>query len=305
MNDIFYCRGWHGWVNLYKPKGISSNKALCKLRKIIGNKSVKVGHAGTLDPLAHGVLPIGIGHATRLIEYVVDCTKKYEFTMQFGVSTDTEDIEGNVTKTEVVDFDVSMLEVVSSKFTGSMNQVPPNFSAVKVNGKRAYALARAGVQFSLSSRPVTIKDIRLLWYDNDLKQARYFVECSRGTYVRSLSKDIADFLGVCATVIDITRISVGVFDSKSSISLSRFDSEKCDKENLYQHLLPLGLVMGRIPKVLVTESQRCDLSFGRKVQLSDDVKDGTACAVYKGILVAVGRVADSNVFFPNKIFESS
>ena len=182
----------NGVVNVYKPQNISSNQVVVKIKKFLGIK--KVGHTGTLDPLACGVLPICIGNATKISDYLINKDKKYVVRLKFGILTDTYDCEGKILEKDT-EFKVDPHEVktVLESFIGEYEQVPPIYSAVKVDGKRAYELARQGMNFELKARKVKIYSIENIEIKDD--ECGFVVECSKGTYVRSLCRDIGDKLG--------------------------------------------------------------------------------------------------------------
>jgi tRNA pseudouridine(55) synthase len=222
------------WVNLYKPKGKTSNQMISFVRKKFGIK--KVGHAGTLDPLAEGVLPIAVGEATKFIQYIQDRDKEYIFTVKFGIETATDDAEGEILKTETPPkFSEGEINKILPSFIGEITQIPPKYSAIKIDGKRAYDLARSGAEFEMKSRKTMIYSLKLLEassvssscktgsiqensshqspvtsYQND-NSYRFHVSCGKGTYVRTLARDIAAKLGTIGHVTELIRTRVGGF----------------------------------------------------------------------------------------------
>lgn len=218
----------NGILNVYKPQNISSNSVVIKVKKILGIK--KVGHTGTLDPLACGVLPVCIGSATKISEYLLNKDKVYKVKLKFGVLTDTFDCEGKVIR-EDKNFRSNESEIIKvlQNFVGEYDQVPPNYSALKINGQRAYDLARKGIEFSLEARMVKIH------YINEIKingnECSFTVKCSKGTYIRSLCRDIGERLNTCATMTFLERVESGIFKKESSIMLDDLTIEQI-KDNI-------------------------------------------------------------------------
>jgi len=205
----------HGWVVLDKPLGLSSTQAVGKVRRLF--QAQKAGHGGTLDPLATGILPIALGEATKTMPYMVDGVKGYQFTLTFGENTDTWDAEGAVTARS--DVRPSKNEILGAlpQFIGDIEQVPPRYSAIKVDGKRSYDLARSGEVVELKSRQVTVDSFELIEMDAD--SATFDVACGKGTYIRSLARDLAAALGTCGHVTMLRRTRVGPFTLEQSFSL--------------------------------------------------------------------------------------
>ena len=218
----------NGVVNVYKPQNISSNQVVVKIKKFLDIK--KVGHTGTLDPLACGVLPICICNATKISDYLINKDKKYVVRLKFGILTDTYDCEGKILEKDT-EFKVDPHEVktVLESFIGEYEQVPPIYSAVKVDGKRAYELARQGMNFELKARKVKIYSIENIEIKDD--ECGFVVECSKGTYVRSLCRDIGDKLGTYATMIFLVWIQSGYFTKETSLNFDNLTPE-CIEKNL-------------------------------------------------------------------------
>ena len=224
-----------GWMSIYKPKEISSFSALKKIKKKFLLK--KIGYAGTLDPLASGVLPVAFGAATKTIPYLMEAKKKYKFSIKWGVKTFTHDLEGEVIdRSDSRPSKESLLKVIKV-FDGEIHQKPPRFSAVKVNGKRAYQLARGGEQFSLDVKKVKIYDLILSKFNKN-KDSEFIISCSKGFYIRSLVRDICKELGVLGTVNMLERLEVGPFSLENTFSLENI-------ENLV-HIAPAGMVGGNL-----------------------------------------------------------
>ena len=202
-----------GWVNLYKPKGISSFSAIYKIKKKFNVK--KIGHAGTLDPAAEGILPIAINKTTKLIPFVNVSSKKYLFKIKWGEQTSTDDLEGVVINNSNKIPNEEEINKIISSFLGFQDQVPPKASAVKVNGKRAYAVLRENKKFSLESKKVFLKSITFLF--SNINTSSFEIDCGKGFYVRSLARDIAHKLGTYGHVVELKRIKVGHFTEKTSI----------------------------------------------------------------------------------------
>ena len=204
-----------GWINLYKPKRISSFLAINKIKKKFNVK--KIGHAGTLDPSAEGILPVAINKTTKLISYITSDFKKYFFRVKWGELTSTDDSDGEILKKSKVIPSKKQIEKVMYSFLGYTNQVPPKASAIKINGKRAYAIFRENKSFDLKPREVLLKSITLL--NSDIDETNFEIECGKGFYVRSLARDLAYKLGTYGHVVDLKRIKVGNFDENTSILL--------------------------------------------------------------------------------------
>lgn len=278
-----------GWLNLYKSPGISSAAFLSTLKRLT---SLKVGHAGTLDPLARGVLPVALGCATRLIEYLSVQTKEYEFTVLFGQETDTGDTSGKVIGlSDRVPSEAELEEIVSS-FTGRNFQKPPAFCARKVNGRRAYAIARSGQAVDLPEREIFISSLRLISAQN--KRATYKVECSTGTYVRSLAKDIAAALGTCAVVEDIYRTRVGPFKVEDCVTNL--------KEICLSGKLPLSFVLSGLQRFDIESDSLQQVRLGRSIKLESRAQSRLGVLYFEEVPVAVGEFDCNNVFQPRKVF---
>ncbi len=253
-----------GWLVLDKPLGMSSNQALGKARWLLNAK--KAGHAGTLDPLASGVLPIAFGEATKTIAFMMDAQKGYRFTIRWGVSTSTLDAEGDVLARSAVRPDRAAIEAVLPRFVGEIEQVPPAFSALKVDGKRAYALARAGQEVALKARRVRIDALRLLERP-DADHARFAVECGKGTYVRALARDLARALGAEGHVSALRRTRVGPFGEKQAIGLGALE-EMVHKARALEVLMPLAAVLDDIPALAVSDANAQRIRHGQAIALT-------------------------------------
>jgi tRNA pseudouridine55 synthase len=255
----------NGWIILDKPLGLGSTQGVSAVKRALreaGEPKHRVGHGGTLDPLATGVLPIAIGEATKLAGRMLDATKVYEFTVRFGAQTDTLDLEGAVIATSEERPTLADVKAVLPRFTGPIEQVPPNYSALKVDGKRAYDLARAGEEFELKTRSVTVYALSLI--DRDEDSATLTATVSKGTYIRSLARDIAIALGTVGHVIMLRRTKAGPFDLASAISLDKL-AELAKERALDGAVLPLSAGLDDIPALPVTPAEATLLRHGQKL----------------------------------------
>ena len=237
----------NGFLNLYKPKGVSSAFVLNQIKRSVRGETV--GHMGTLDPLASGVLPVAIGKSARLFDYLLDKSKTYVADFAFGYETDTLDLEGKVIRTSPVIPTEEEIARVLPSLCGDVDQIPPLFSAKCVNGKRGYELARKGKEFTLPPKRVRIEKIELLGRTEENKY-RFLIVCGGGTYIRSIVRDIGEALGSCATMTDLVRRSSGIFDIDSSVTAERFANAE-DKKSL---LIPPDEVVS-FPKIELTERE--------------------------------------------------
>lgn len=284
----------HGWIILDKPLGLGSTQAVSAVKRALrtaGAGKAKVGHGGTLDPLATGVLPIAIGEATKLAGRMLDSDKVYDFTIAFGSQTDTLDAEGIVVATGDVRPDAAAVAAILPRFTGPIDQMPPAYSALKVDGQRAYDLARAGEAVTLATRAVTIHALTLLAADAQSATLRAAV--SKGTYVRSLARDIAAALGTVGHVSYLRRVKAGPFALDGAITLDKLD-EIAKGRCLEQHLLPLSAGLDDIPALPLVPDQAGALRQGR-VLVGIAADDGPAFAMLGDMPVALVEVTDGNV----------
>jgi tRNA pseudouridine55 synthase len=253
----------HGWIILDKPVGLGSTQAVSAVKRALreaGEPKTRVGHGGTLDPLASGVLPIALGEATKVAGRMLDATKDYEFTIRFGEETDTLDAEGQLIATSDVRPTRAEVEAVLTSFTGDIEQVPPAFSALKIEGKAAYARARAGETVELPPRKVTIHALRLVSTTAD--EAALAATVSKGTYVRSLARDIARALNSVGHVTMLRRTRSGPFSLESAISLD-FLFEAAKARQLDGAVVPLEAALDDIPALPVTPGQARLLRHGQ------------------------------------------
>lgn len=276
----------HGWIVLDKPLGLGSTTAVSVVKRVLrqgGYGKVKVGHGGTLDPLATGVLPIALGEATKLAGRMLDASKEYAFTLAFGTETDTLDLEGRIVAESPVRPSREEIEAVLPRFTGAIEQVPPAYSAIKVDGERAYDRARAGEVVDLPSRAVTIHALSL--QAADAASATFVTHVSKGTYVRSLARDIARALGTVGHVTMLRRLRAGPFGLARAISLDKLE-EVAKGAPLENILLPLEAGLDDIPALDLGPEQASMVRQGR-VLAGQPQTDGLYWARYGTVPVAL------------------
>ena len=296
-----------GWIILDKPVGISSAKAVHVVKKFFNVK--KAGHAGTLDPLASGVLPIALDDATKTIPYLVDTKKKYKFTIAWGEKTETDDSEGKVLETSDVRPNYDDIENTLKLFLGNIIQTPPRYSAIKINGKRAYSLARENIEFEVPERSVEVFSLRLLKKLNK-NFADLEVFCGKGTYVRSLARDIAETLGTFGHIKALERLEVGPFELKNAFPLETFSnlvhSPPAGSVGK-QFLLPLDSVLDDIPALAVSEKEAKMFCHGQAVfkEISSDLIPQGSNVLIKYGLKSIGiAVFLESKLKPKKVFSS-
>ncbi|MCU0494961.1 MAG: tRNA pseudouridine(55) synthase TruB [Chloroflexaceae bacterium] len=309
----------HGFLNINKPAGMTSHDVVARLRRLAG-RGVKVGHAGTLDPAATGVLPVALGHATRLIEYLTEARKGYRALVQLGSTTTTDDAEGEVLEQRPVPaLDSAALEAVLSRFRGAIMQVPPMYSALHHQGKRLYELAREGKTVELEPRLVTIYSLQLAvgsWQSllssgsvlpgNEAQSAIcnlqsaicIDVECSKGTYIRSLARDIGVALGFGAHLAALERTFVGAFRVEESVTLAELETNPA---RLTERMLPPELAVADWPAVSLTEAQWGRVRNGLPLRLPALPGEQARAHGLDGRLVALLRRAGEE-WKPEKVF---
>ena len=292
----------NGWLVLNKPQGMTSNDAVVATRKLFdANKN---GHTGTLDPFATGVLPIAFGEATKLIAMIDDrALKEYEFVLKFGEQTDTLDTEGKVVVTsEKIPTKEEILQVIP-EFIGKIKQIPPAYSAIKINGKRAYELARAGKAVEIKEREIEIYDLKLLEILPE-NQARFLVSCSKGTYVRTLGKDIAEKTGTVGYLTALKRTKCANFSLGSTILLENLKNmvyeDRCNNA-----LLPIEASLRDIADFAVSEEDAAKLRQGQRISPRgygvENLIGKTACAFSGHCLVAIVAVEEKRIS-PLRVF---
>ncbi len=290
----------HGWLILDKPQGMNSTKAVTKVKRLFD--AAKAGHAGTLDPLATGILPIALGEATKTVPFVFEDSKAYRFTVRFGAETDTDDAEGKVVTTADKRPTRDEIEAILPRFTGKIEQVPPRYSALKVDGARAYDLAREEEEFELEPRRVVIDRLTLIDHP-DPDHCVLEAECGKGTYVRALARDIGRALSCLGHVAALRRTRVGPFAEDDAISLDHLE-ELAGRETLLQTLKPVEAALGDIPALALSVSDAARLRQGQKVLIRGrdaPIMTGSVYATSKGKIVAVGEV-EQGALTPRRIF---
>lgn len=291
----------HGWLVLDKPLEMTSTRAVGILKRLFFAQ--KVGHAGTLDPLATGILPIAFGEATKTVSFAIDGEKVYRFTVRWGAETATDDAEGAVTATGEGRPTVEDIEALLPQFIGEIMQVPPQYSAIKVDGERAYALARDGEEVVLEPRPVVIDELRLVDVP-DQDTAIFEARCGKGTYVRAIARDMGRVLGCRGHVIGLRRTRVGPFTEDAAIDLAEIEDAAEAGEDLSSFLQPVEMPLGDILEINVSPSDAADLAQGRSVLIRGrdaPVLGGAAYAMSKGQIVALGEI-ERGALHPTRVF---
>lgn len=277
----------HGWLVLDKPLGLTSTQAIGKARRLLGGK--KVGHGGTLDPLASGILPLAFGEATKLIPYVMDGNKVYEFTIRWGEQRSTDDAEGEVVKTSAKCPTDDAIRAALPAFTGTILQTPPAFSAIKLAGERAYDIARAGGTPDIAPREVEILSLEFI-NQPDPHHARFRTVSGKGMYVRSLARDLAQKLGTCGHVSALRRTAVGNFTLEHATPLHRLEELQKAGQAL-SALLPLQSVLGAMPVLNLNAAEAQRLRAGQGIlirpQAMNLMDSGLIFAEHEGVAVAL------------------
>lgn len=281
-----------GIFNVLKPPGMTSHDVVYFVRKAINNK--KVGHAGTLDPDAAGVLPIFTGNATRIIEYTADADKCYRAEVTLGAKTDTGDDSGSIIATsDNKYFSKDKIEKVLCNFTGDISQVPPMYSAIKHQGKKLYELARQGQIVERKARKITIYDIKLLMQNNE----KFLIEvsCSKGTYIRTLLEDIAEQLGTYGTMSFLLRTKASIFSINEATSLDDI------KKNPTRHILPLEMAINHLPMISLTSNQSKRFCQGVKTTFTNSFHGDIKLYNELGTFLGIGKT-DGSIIKPHKVF---
>ena len=297
----------NGFLNLYKPIGITSMEALRRVKRITGQRK-KVGHGGTMDPLAHGVLPVCFGQATRLMEYVVGGNKRYVMDVRLGQSTSTYDSEGEITSTRSVDgISLSDIQSALDQFTGTIDQVPPMYSAVKVDGQRLYKLARAGIEVERKARSVEIHSIHITRHE--LPDITLDVQCGRGVYMRSLAHDLGEVLGCGGHVTDLERQICAGFTSESGVTLEALETASQEPDGWQSFLHPVDWVVRDYKTVNVGPAAERFIRNGQMVNLGAPNIDATYLEQFRaynsaGHFLALVRFdPPENSWRPVKVFQ--
>ena len=293
----------HGWVNLDKPKGVSSAKAVAIVRRVFN--AAKAGHGGTLDPLASGILPIALGEATKTVSFAMGNRKSYQVTLTWGAETSTDDAEGEVThQSDKRPIDTE-IDSALPRFVGEIDQVPPIYSAIKVDGRRAYDVARRAPSLdgvpTLTPRQIRIDAFRRI--DSAPDYARFFVTCGKGAYIRALARDLGRALGTAAHVTDLRRLSVGNFHADRAISLDFLESLPHSAAAL-EHLHPVASALDDIPALPITDIEAAKLRHGQSIAVTSPSAQRRFIALHNGVTgialnghqpVALVRIKDGAV----------
>lgn len=293
-----------GWIILDKPLEMGSTDCVSKIKWLY--KAQKCGHAGTLDPLATGMLPIALGEATKTVPYVMDGQKTYRFAVTWGAETNTDDLEGEVTQRSDKRPSEADIRALLPKYTGEIEQVPPAYSAVKINGERAYKLARDGEAVEIEARTVEIERFELIEI-HDESTAVFEVDCGKGTYVRAFARDMGRDLGCFGHISELRRTAVEPFNEDDLIALSALTDLEGDLDALDNELLATGIALEHLPEVVLTKDQAQRLRSGNPVILRgrDAISFAEeAVATFGRELVAIGNV-DKGSFHPKRVFKVS
>jgi len=295
----------HGLLLLHKPTGMTSNAALSRVKRVLKTKSA--GFAGTLDPMATGVLPIALGEATKCLPYIEDVDKEYEFTVRWGVETDTLDTEGKIISENPNRPAEDAIENILKNFTGEISQIPPAYSAIKINGQRAYDLARAGEMPEMKSRVVTIYKLKLV-HMVDADHAVFRVVCSKGTYIRSLARDMAYALGTLGHLTALARTRAGKFALADCIALD--DLLTMSLETAAQQVAPIPDMLPDLPRISPDAAELARLRNGQptpgrspgQVLLENQPPDMHYLILKDGTAFGIGVMKDQNQLWPRRIF---
>ncbi|WP_295966266.1 tRNA pseudouridine(55) synthase TruB [uncultured Bartonella sp.] len=304
-----------GWVILDKPEGMGSTEAVSKIKWLF--QAEKAGHAGTLDPLASGMLPIALGEATKTVPYVVDGTKVYRFTVSWGEEHNTDDMEGVVTKTSDKRPSKEEILAILPNYTGTILQTPPQFSAIKIDGNRAYDLARDGEKIEIPAREVEIDSLELIEMTPE-GQSIFEVECGKGTYVRALARDMGRELGCYGYIANLRRIEVSPFVEDDFVSLEDLEAAapergEADENGIYpsrdfsaldELLIETGAALEFLPQYPLSDEQAYRVRMGNPVLLRGrdaPVDEDEVCATHKGKLLAIGMI-EKGQFKPKRVF---
>ncbi|PTM97374.1 tRNA pseudouridine(55) synthase TruB [Mycoplana dimorpha] len=296
-----------GWLILDKPFDFGSTEAVSKIKWLF--KAQKAGHAGTLDPLASGMLPIALGDATKTVPYVMDGHKIYEFTVTWGEERATDDLEGDVTRSSDLRPDAEAITALLPRYTGAIQQVPPQFSAIKIDGERAYDIARDGETVEIPAREVEIHRLTLLGCPDD-NTATFEVECGKGTYVRALARDFGRDLGCFGHVSELRRTYVAPFGEESMVPLAELtalESIEDEAERLAaldEYLIDTSEALSILPQIVITDDQAHRLRMGNPIILRGrdaPVSADEAYATARGRLVAIGEIGGGE-FRPKRVF---
>ncbi len=294
----------HGWLVLDKPAGMTSTQALGAVKRLFDAQ--KAGHAGTLDPLATGILPIAFGEATKTVSFAVDGEKAYRFTVRWGEETNTDDAEGKVVRVSEARPTRASIEAVLPRFIGEILQRPPQFSAIKIDGNRAYDLARDGETVALEPRPVVIDALDIVDMP-DGETTVFEAVCGKGTYVRALARDIGEILGCFGHIIALRRTRVGPFAEVQSVTLDalrELGAGDAGAGTLQKHLLPIETALEDVPAVIVSASDAAQLARGQSVLIRGrdaPILSGMVYATVRGQIIALGEIS-KGALHPMRVF---
>jgi tRNA pseudouridine55 synthase len=293
----------NGWLVIDKGEGMTSTEVVTRVKRL--TNAQKVGHAGTLDPLATGILPIAMGEATKTVPYVMDARKTYDFTVRLGEARDTDDAAGNVTRTSDRRPTDDEIRAALGRVRGTIMQTPPAFAAVKVQGERAYDIARRGETVELQPREVRIDELELV-ERLDADHARFHMSCGKGAYVRAIARDLGELLGCHAHVSALRRTRVGAFSAEQAITVEALAGIAAE-ETLPQVLVPVATALAGIPALAVTEPQAHRLRAGQSIRVPPQLIAGEAApgctvrAMRAGELVALTRFEEGELM-PLRVF---
>jgi tRNA pseudouridine55 synthase len=284
----------NGWVVLDKPIGMTSTHAVARLKRLFNAK--KAGHAGTLDPLASGVLPVAFGEATKTVPFVQDGEKAYRFTILWGAETDSDDADGRIVARSEARPETSAILAALPQFMGTILQKPPAYSAIKINGERAYDIARDGEMPELTERPVTIHELVLT--QASAEEATFEARCGKGTYVRAIARDLGRLLGCLGHVSALRRTRVGPFSEADAVALARIEDASIPDA---MRRVEAGLL--ELPQVVVDRDSAARLRRGQSILLRgrDAPGDGAAYACCGGVVVAIGAI-ERGELVPGRVF---
>ena len=301
MNSMY-----NGILNVYKEAGFTSHDVVAKLRGILKQK--KIGHTGTLDPDAVGVLPVCLGVGTKLCEFLTDKTKEYVAVLQLGVKTDTQDLSGRVLETHPVDVTEEQIREAATAFIGEIQQVPPMYSALKVDGRRLYELAREGKEVEIKARPVVIYEIEI--QEINLPYVTMRVKCGKGTYIRTLCQDMGEKLGCLGAMKQLTRTRSGDFTIDQALTLSKIEQLR-DAGEIGEHIVPVDQVFADYPAVRVLSQFRKMIDNGNSFteqhcETREEIPDGAEVRVYRDDDLFCGIYQrDGELYKPVKMFLST
>lgn len=288
----------NGWLVVDKPVGMTSTKVVSIVKRL--TRAQKVGHAGTLDPMASGVLPIALGEATKTVQYAMNAAKQYQFTVKFGIETDSYDADGNITNSGGRIPSEQEINSVMGDFIGDIEQTPPAYSAIKVDGKRAYDLARVGQDVELKSRKVHIDSLELTGNPSP-DEFSFTVNCGKGTYVRALARDIAYKLGTYGHLTMLRRSKVGKFWVANAILLEKLE-EIVHNGALFEELMPVETALDDILVFNINKAASDKIRNGQKLEIDESAADfAKAYAWYDNKVVAIGTIENKR-FKPDRVF---